>query len=101
MYAQSHENSASMKLILSSVLLFVCLLVCLFSAASYVISFFFTFFSTFLYLKFLVVWALVLLADFVLEFRFEWSVGFWSFFTETAEDCDLKKPLREVKVNQK
>ncbi len=52
---------------------------CLFSAASYVISFFFIFFSTFLYLKFLVVWALVLLADFVLEFRFEYLWPFWLF----------------------
>lgn len=37
------------------------------------------FFSTFLYLKFLVVWALVLLADFVLEFRFEYLWPFWLF----------------------
>ena len=36
-------------------------------------------FSTFLYLKFLVVWALVLLADFVLEFRFEYLWPFWLF----------------------
>uniref|UniRef100_H3BWA5 Macoilin 1b n=1 Tax=Tetraodon nigroviridis TaxID=99883 RepID=H3BWA5_TETNG len=35
--------------------------------------------STFLYLKFLVVWALVLLADFVLEFRFEYLWPFWLF----------------------
>uniref|UniRef100_A0A803YS68 Macoilin n=1 Tax=Meleagris gallopavo TaxID=9103 RepID=A0A803YS68_MELGA len=34
---------------------------------------------TFLYLKFLVVWALVLLADFVLEFRFEYLWPFWLF----------------------
>ncbi|KAF7242440.1 Macoilin [Varanus komodoensis] len=39
----------------------------------------FFFFSTFLYLKFLVVWALVLLADFVLEFRFEYLWPFWLF----------------------
>jgi len=36
-------------------------------------------FSTFLYLKFLLVWALVLLADFVLEFRFEYLWPFWLF----------------------
>lgn len=36
-------------------------------------------FSTFLYLKFLVVWALVLLADFVLDFRFEYLWPFWLF----------------------
>ncbi|KAJ7416226.1 macoilin [Pitangus sulphuratus] len=35
--------------------------------------------TTFLYLKFLVVWALVLLADFVLEFRFEYLWPFWLF----------------------
>ncbi|XP_048848553.1 macoilin-1-like [Brienomyrus brachyistius] len=35
--------------------------------------------STFLYLKFLVVWAMVLLADFVLEFRFEYLWPFWLF----------------------
>uniref|UniRef100_A0A8D0CL35 Macoilin 1 n=1 Tax=Scleropages formosus TaxID=113540 RepID=A0A8D0CL35_SCLFO len=35
--------------------------------------------STFLYLKFLLVWALVLLADFVLEFRFEYLWPFWLF----------------------
>uniref|UniRef100_A0A8C5MGT4 Macoilin n=1 Tax=Leptobrachium leishanense TaxID=445787 RepID=A0A8C5MGT4_9ANUR len=35
--------------------------------------------GTFLYLKFLVVWALVLLADFVLEFRFEYLWPFWLF----------------------
>uniref|UniRef100_A0A8C1L695 Macoilin 1a n=1 Tax=Cyprinus carpio TaxID=7962 RepID=A0A8C1L695_CYPCA len=35
--------------------------------------------STFLYLKFLVVWALVLLADFALEFRFEYLWPFWLF----------------------
>ncbi|KAK3508341.1 hypothetical protein QTP70_022088, partial [Hemibagrus guttatus] len=34
---------------------------------------------TFLYLKFLLVWALVLLADFVLEFRFEYLWPFWLF----------------------
>ncbi|KAG8143114.1 hypothetical protein E2320_000387, partial [Naja naja] len=34
---------------------------------------------TFLYLKFLVVWALVLVADFVLEFRFEYLWPFWLF----------------------
>lgn len=42
-----------------------------------IISLFFP--STFLYLKFLVVWALVLLADFVLEFRFEYLWPFWLF----------------------
>nr|XP_057904023.1 macoilin-1 isoform X2 [Doryrhamphus excisus] len=35
--------------------------------------------DTFLYLKFLVVWVLVLLADFVLEFRFEYLWPFWLF----------------------
>ncbi|XP_031435995.1 macoilin-2 [Clupea harengus] len=35
--------------------------------------------STFLYLKFLVVWGLVLLADFVLDFRFEYLWPFWLF----------------------
>ncbi|ETE68490.1 Macoilin [Ophiophagus hannah] len=35
--------------------------------------------NTFLYLKFLVVWALVLVADFVLEFRFEYLWPFWLF----------------------
>ena len=33
--------------------------------------------STFLYLKFLLVWALVLMADFLLEFRFEYLWPFW------------------------
>lgn len=46
---------------------------------SYVISVFIPFPSTFLYLKFLVVWVLVLLADFVLEFRFEYLWPFWLF----------------------
>ncbi|XP_054714333.1 macoilin-1-like isoform X2 [Uloborus diversus] len=35
------------------------------------------FLCTFLYVKFLVVWALVLLADFILEFRFEYLWPFW------------------------
>ncbi|KAJ8289458.1 hypothetical protein GJAV_G00001520 [Gymnothorax javanicus] len=35
--------------------------------------------STFLYLKFLLVWVLVLLADFVLEFRFEYLWPLWLF----------------------
>ena len=34
-------------------------------------------FSTLLYLKFLVLWALVLFADFILEFRFEFLWPFW------------------------
>lgn len=33
--------------------------------------------STFLYMKFLMVWALVLMADFILEFRFEYLWPFW------------------------
>lgn len=33
--------------------------------------------TTFVYMKFLSVWALVLLADFVLEFRFEYLWPFW------------------------
>lgn len=33
--------------------------------------------TTFVYLKFLLVWVLVLLADFVLEFRFEYLWPFW------------------------
>ncbi|XP_076445159.1 macoilin-like [Babylonia areolata] len=33
--------------------------------------------STFLYLRFLMVWALVLMADFILEFRFEYLWPFW------------------------
>jgi hypothetical protein len=33
--------------------------------------------SPFIYLKFLLVWALVLLADFILEFRFEYLWPFW------------------------
>ncbi len=33
--------------------------------------------STFLYLKFLLVWALVLMADFILDFRFEYLWPFW------------------------
>ncbi|XP_064473424.1 macoilin-1-like isoform X2 [Ornithodoros turicata] len=33
--------------------------------------------STFIYLKFLLVWALVLLADFILELRFEYLWPFW------------------------
>ncbi|KAM8883411.1 macoilin-1 [Synchiropus picturatus] len=35
--------------------------------------------STFLYLKFLAVWMMVLLADFLLEFRFEYLWPFWLF----------------------
>jgi len=34
-------------------------------------------FSTLLYLKFLLVWAMVILADFILEFRFEFLWPFW------------------------
>lgn len=33
--------------------------------------------STFLYLRFLLVWALLLMADFILEFRFEYLWPFW------------------------
>ncbi|XP_050392701.1 macoilin-1 [Patella vulgata] len=33
--------------------------------------------STFLYMRFLLVWALVLMADFILEFRFEYLWPFW------------------------
>lgn len=35
--------------------------------------------STFLYLKFLLVWSLVLSADFIVEFRFEYLWPFWLF----------------------
>lgn len=34
-------------------------------------------FSTLLYLKFLLLWAIVILADFILEFRFEFLWPFW------------------------
>lgn len=34
-------------------------------------------FSTLLYLKFLLLWAMVILADFILEFRFEFLWPFW------------------------
>ena len=33
--------------------------------------------STFVYVKFLMVWAAVLMADFILEFRFEYLWPFW------------------------
>ncbi|XP_076307627.1 macoilin-like isoform X3 [Tachypleus tridentatus] len=33
--------------------------------------------STFLYLKFMLIWAFVLMADFILEFRFEYLWPFW------------------------
>lgn len=35
------------------------------------------YFSTLLYLKFLLLWAMVILADFILEFRFEFLWPFW------------------------
>lgn len=56
----------------------IALLVCLHAKLMGSFSPFFPF-STFLYLKFLVVWALVLVADFVLEFRFEYLWPFWLF----------------------
>ena len=42
-----------------------------------VVVFVFLFSSTFLYLKFLGIWAFVLLLDFILEFRFEYLWPLW------------------------
>lgn len=39
-----------------------------------------------MYLKFFLVWALVLLADFILEFRFEYLWPFW-LALQSAYDC--------------
>lgn len=44
--------------------------------------------STFLYLRFLLVWALVLMADFILEFRFEYL---WPFWLMLRSVCDSFK----------
>lgn len=44
--------------------------------------------STFLYLRFLLVWALVLMADFILEFRFEYL---WPFWLLVRSVCDSYK----------
>ena len=61
--------------------------------------FFFFFFSTFLYLKFLVVWALVLLADFVLEFRFEYLWPFWLFIRSVYDSFRYQGLVSEFFLN--
>lgn len=51
--------------------------------------------STFLYLKFLVVWVLVLLADFVLEFRFEYLWPFWLFIRSVYDSFRYQGLVRD------
>ncbi|XP_077937414.1 macoilin-1 isoform X1 [Gasterosteus aculeatus] len=52
--------------------------------------------STFLYLKFLVVWVLVLLADFVLEFRFEYLWPFWLFIRSVYDSFRYQGLVRAL-----
>jgi hypothetical protein len=41
--------------------------------------FIFIYLSTFLYLKFLLIWSLIMIADFLIEFRFEFLWPLWLF----------------------
>ncbi|XP_053975365.1 macoilin-1 isoform X3 [Hylaeus volcanicus] len=43
--------------------------------------------STLLYLKFLLLWAMVILADFILEFRFEFLWPFWLLLRSVYDSC--------------
>ncbi|XP_076179928.1 macoilin isoform X4 [Ptiloglossa arizonensis] len=43
--------------------------------------------STLLYLKFLLLWATVILADFILEFRFEFLWPFWLLLRSVYDSC--------------
>ncbi|XP_043252143.1 macoilin-1 isoform X1 [Colletes gigas] len=43
--------------------------------------------STLVYLKFLLLWAMVILADFILEFRFEFLWPFWLLLRSVYDSC--------------
>ncbi|VDO92088.1 unnamed protein product [Soboliphyme baturini] len=46
--------------------------------------------SSFIYLKLLLVWALVIMADFILEFRFEYLWPFWLLLRSIYDSCRYK-----------
>lgn len=56
--------------------------------------------STFLYLKFLLVWALVLLADFVLEFRFEYLWPFWLFIRSVYDSFRYQGLVSDILLSK-
>jgi len=56
-------------------------------------------FSTLLYLKFLLLWAMVILADFILEFRFEFLWPFW-LLLRSVYDSFKYQGLVRVNVTQ-
>lgn len=56
--------------------------------------------STFLYLKFLLVWALVLLADFVLEFRFEYLWPFWLFIRSVYDSFRYQGLVSDIHLSK-
>lgn len=53
-------------------------------------------FSTFLYMKFLMVWAVVLMADFILEFRFEYLWPFWLLVRSVYDSFKFQGLVRVV-----
>lgn len=57
--------------------------------------------STFLYLKFLLVWALVLLADFVLEFRFEYLWPFWLFIRSAYDSFRYQGLVSDILLSKR
>ncbi|EZA58034.1 Macoilin [Ooceraea biroi] len=52
--------------------------------------------STLLYLKFLIVWAMVILADFILEFRFEFLWPFWLLLRSVYDSFKYQGLIHEV-----
>lgn len=56
-------------------------------------------YSTLLYLKFLLLWAIVILADFILEFRFEFLWPFW-LLLRSVYDSFKYQGLVNINVTQ-
>lgn len=53
-------------------------------------------FSSFVYLKFVLVWCLILLADFVLEFRFEYLWPFWLLIRSVCDSFKYQGLVRHL-----
>lgn len=53
-------------------------------------NFFFHFSNTILYVKFLILWVIVIAADFMLEFRFEYLWPFWLLLRSVHDSFKYK-----------
>ncbi len=54
--------------------------------------------STFLYLKFLFIWILIMIADFLLEFRFEFLWPFWLVIRSLHDSFKYQGIVRFIKI---